>query len=110
MNTKRLDTIRQVKLELKGVKFNTNQFEEKIMENPCQDGYIAYGTKEKDGRIVPNCVPEKAAAVKKEGFPVPSPSGDEDEQGFIGRCMSEISGEYEQSQALAICYSKWKEG
>lgn len=25
--------------------------------NPCQTGYIAYGTKIKDGREVPNCVP-----------------------------------------------------
>ena len=30
---------------------------EKVMENPCQPGYIAYGTKMKDGREVPNCVP-----------------------------------------------------
>lgn len=26
--------------------------------NPCQEGYIAYGTKIKDGREVPNCVPK----------------------------------------------------
>lgn len=25
--------------------------------NPCQTGYVAYGTKIKDGREVPNCVP-----------------------------------------------------
>lgn len=25
--------------------------------NPCQTGYIAYGTKIKDGREVPNCIP-----------------------------------------------------
>ena len=27
------------------------------MENPCWKGYKAYGTKQKDGREVPNCVP-----------------------------------------------------
>jgi hypothetical protein len=27
--------------------------------NPCQDGYIMIGMKDKDGRQVPNCVPEK---------------------------------------------------
>ena len=27
-----------------------------LYENPCQEGYIAYGTKIKDGREVPNCV------------------------------------------------------
>ena len=32
---------------------------EKIMENPCQPGYIAYGTKMKDGREVPNCIPKE---------------------------------------------------
>jgi hypothetical protein len=27
--------------------------------NPCQSGYIMIGFKDKDGRQVPNCVPEK---------------------------------------------------
>jgi hypothetical protein len=44
----------------------------------------------------------------KEGFPIPSPSG-EDEETYISKCVSEISGEYEQDVALAICYSKWNE-
>ena len=30
-----------------------------IEPNPCQSGYIAIGTKVKDGRTVPNCVPEE---------------------------------------------------
>lgn len=33
--------------------------EELITPNPCQSGYIAIGTKIKDGREVPNCVPEE---------------------------------------------------
>jgi hypothetical protein len=34
------------------------QREENLIEpNPCQSGYIAYGTKIKNGREVPNCVP-----------------------------------------------------
>lgn len=80
------------------------------LSNACWPGYEAIGLKEgPDGRMVPNCVPVKEQQSKvKEGFPVPSPSADEDEQKFIGRCMSEISGEYEQEQALAICYSKWE--
>ena len=32
-----------------------------IYDNPCQEGYIAYGTKIKDGREVPNCVPIEAS-------------------------------------------------
>jgi hypothetical protein len=47
--------------------------------------------------------------IKKEGFPIPSPSGSEDEDTFIGRCMKEIGGEYDQEQALAICYKKYEE-
>ena len=102
----RLETIRRIRLNLSDVK--PNKFQEKEMENPCWDGYEPYGTKIDDsGREVPNCVPIKAKKVK-EGFPVPSPSGDEDEQSYIGRCMKEIGGEYEQEQALAICYSKWR--
>ena len=85
-------------------------FAEGEMENPCWDGYEPYGTKIVDGREVPNCVPIKEEQKKvKEGFPVPSPSGDEDENAFISRCMSEISGEYGQEQAAAICYNKWRE-
>jgi len=32
--------------------------EELITPNPCQEGYVAIGTKTKDGREVPNCVPK----------------------------------------------------
>ena len=27
-------------------------------EDPCWDGYVQYGTKEKDGKEIPNCIPE----------------------------------------------------
>lgn len=33
--------------------------EELITPNPCQSGYIAIGTKIKNGREVPNCVPKE---------------------------------------------------
>jgi hypothetical protein len=26
-------------------------------QGPCQDGYVQIGMKDKDGRMVPNCVP-----------------------------------------------------
>jgi hypothetical protein len=79
-----------------------------IEPNPCWEGYEAIGLKP-DGS--PNCVPikDEMGKVKKEGFPIPSPSGDEDEDTFIKRCMSEIGGEYDQDQALAICYKKYEE-
>ena len=30
-------------------------------QGPCQDGYVQIGVKDKDGRVVPNCVPEESA-------------------------------------------------
>ncbi len=35
----------------------TGSTEEMLDENPCQAGYVAYGTKMKNGKKVPNCVP-----------------------------------------------------
>jgi hypothetical protein len=78
-----------------------------IEPNPCWDGYEPIGLKD-DGS--PNCVPikEEQSKVKKEGFPIPSPSSDEDEQKYISRCISEIIGEYDQEgQAYAICKAEW---
>jgi len=100
----KFNIIRRIKLNLSDVK--TIKMEEKEMDNPCWSGYEPYGTKVlEDGREVPNCVPVEAKKVK-QGFPIPSPEGGEDENTFISRCMEEIGGEYDQDQALAICYGK----
>lgn len=32
-------------------------YEEFLPENPCTPGYVAYGLKPKNGRMVPNCIP-----------------------------------------------------
>lgn len=82
--------------------------EEMIEPNPCWEGYEAIGTKIVDGREVPNCVPIKENQ-KKEDFVIPSPESGEDEQKYISRCISDISGEYQTDQAYAICKSKWDE-
>lgn len=79
------------------------------LENACWPGYIAIGTKELNGKTVPNCVPEEKMSIVKEGFPIPSPESGEDEQKYISRCISKIIDEYGQEQAAAICYSKWRE-
>ena len=34
-------------------------FKKKEMTNRCWKGYVAYGTKKKGGRTVPNCVKKK---------------------------------------------------
>ena len=75
-----------------------------ITPNPCWDGYEPIGLKD-DGS--PNCVPVKAS---KESFVIPSPNADEDEQTYISRCISDISGEYDaEGQAYAVCKGKWDE-
>jgi len=104
----RFEMVRRIRLNLSDVK--PNKLQDEGLEGACWEGYEPIGMKEKDGKMVPNCVPIKEEQSKvKEGFPVPSPSGDEDEQSYVSRCMKEIGGEYEQDQALAICYSKWRE-
>lgn len=41
-------------------------------------------------------------------MPLPTPSAGETESDFIGRCMHEVSGEFDsQEQRLAVCYSQW---
>lgn len=34
-------------------------------KDPCWDGYSKEGTKKKNGKEVPNCVPEKKSPKKK---------------------------------------------
>jgi hypothetical protein len=91
------------------LKLKKNNFE--IDSNPCWEGYEPYGTKIVDGREVPNCVPtkEEMSKIVKEGFPIPSPSSDEDEQMYVSRCISSIIDEYGQEQASAICYATWRD-
>ena len=39
--------------------YNSYKGESFLEDNPCQSGYVAYGTKNKGGRQVPNCIPIK---------------------------------------------------
>lgn len=32
---------------------------DKKLDDPCWNGYVQLGTKKKDGKEVPNCVPKK---------------------------------------------------
>ena len=100
------------------IKLKLNNFEIKVpkkmadLEDACWEGYEPIGTKELDGKTVPNCVPikEEQSKIKKEGFPIPSPASDEDEQKYISRCISEIGSEYDaEGQAYAVCKAKWDE-
>jgi hypothetical protein len=46
--------------------------------------------------------------LSKQDFVIPEPSGDEDENTYISKCISEISAEYtEEGQAYAICKAEW---
>jgi len=42
--------------------------EEFLRENPCQPGWVAYGTKIKDGRTVPNCIPDESSKQEFESY------------------------------------------
>lgn len=96
-----------IKLRLDTQKINKPK-ELDIEPNPCWEGYEPIGLKD-DG--TPNCVPikEEQSKIKKEGFPIPSPESDEDEQKYISRCIGDISDEYDNDQAYAICKGKWDE-
>jgi hypothetical protein len=95
-----------IKLRLDTQKINKPK-EMDIEPNPCWENYEPIGLKP-DGS--PNCVPIKEEQrTVKEGFPIPSPSGDETESDYMSRCISEISGEYEHDQSVAICIGKWQE-
>ena len=41
-------------------------------------------------------------------MPIPKPESAEQQDVYVGRCMKEIGSEYEQSQALAICYATYE--
>jgi hypothetical protein len=106
-----LEKIVKIKLDLSKIN-KPKEKQDYIEPNPCgEPGYVAYGTKIKDGVEVPNCIPdpEEMKKIIKDGFPIPSPSSDESESDFMGRCISEISGEYENDQSIAICIGKWQD-
>jgi len=42
-------------------------------------------------------------------MPIPNPRPEENESEFVGRCVSEISNEYDQDQAVAICFNTYRE-
>ena len=42
-------------------------------------------------------------------MPIPKPNITETQKEFMHRCISAISKEYKQDQAIAICYTKWRE-
>lgn len=95
-----------IKLRLNTQKINKPK-ELDIEPNPCWEGYEPIGL-QPDGS--PNCVPIKEEQrIVKEGFPIPSPESDEQQDKYISRCISSIIDEYGQEQASAICYAKWDE-
>ena len=79
--------------------FNDEEF---ITPNPCQEGYEAIGTKIKNGREVPNCVP-----IENQSFVEPNTGEGHDD--YMSRCIGVEIGEGKpQDQAIAICHSKWE--
>lgn len=90
------------------IKLPKKMAEDEGLEGACWEGYEPIGMKEKDGKMVPNCVPIEAKIVK-DGFPIPSPDAGEDEEKYMNRCISSIFDEYDTDQAYAICKGKYDE-
>jgi len=104
--TDRLQMIRNIKIELSGIKKNDFEPLEKGENDPCYEDYVQVGTKMVDGREVPNCVPLEASKTKQK-FVIPEPTGSETQDEYVSRCISSIIDEYGQEQAAAICYGQW---
>jgi len=90
------------------------------LEDACWDGYIAIGTKELDGKTVPNCVPEKEEMAK---IPIeiigdneekileylPDVKSGESEDTYLERCVVVLYPEYVDEQAAySICADKFQ--
>jgi hypothetical protein len=94
-----------IKLKLNNFKIDLPKKLEGDLEGACWPGYEAIGTKELDGKTVPNCVPIKAS---KEKFVIPTPGAGEKEDEYISKCISAIVNEYPaEGQAYAICKGEW---
>lgn len=50
--------------------------DEAAANGPCWDGYVQVGMKEKDGKMVPNCVPADEAAIAATAGSKPAPKKD----------------------------------
>ena len=48
--------------------YNSYKGESFLEDNPCQSGYVAYGTKSKGGRQVPNCIPIENSEMEFETY------------------------------------------
>jgi hypothetical protein len=104
----KLEQIINLKLNNFEIKY-PKKMAEGEMENPCWEGYEPVGMKEKDGIMVPNCVPVKEEQSKQE-FVIPTPDGGETEDEYIGRCIGAIGTEYDvEGQAYAVCKGTWDE-
>jgi hypothetical protein len=81
--------------------------EEFITPNPCQSGYEAIGTKIKDGREVPNCVPIRAskfdAVVDIDGVPLYKTSAEADSEAASMGCSGSHPHEYEGETLYMPC-------
>jgi hypothetical protein len=74
-------------------------FQDEGLEGACWEGWEAIGMKEKDGRMVPNCVPIKNS---KQEFVYPNAGESKDE--YVSRCIEYNMNEGKsKDQAIAIC-------
>jgi len=83
--------------------------EEFITPNPCQSGYEAIGTKIKNGRRVPNCVPIQAkahtfeAVVDINGVPLYRTQAEADTEAAMMGCVGSHTHEYDGETLYMPC-------
>jgi hypothetical protein len=80
------------------------------MEGACWEGYEPVGTKQKDGRTVPNCVPMKNAAGDEEKFATELNVGDRVHAGLATAGGAGVIGRLTKIEdGYAFIESEWKE-
>jgi hypothetical protein len=80
------------------------------MEGACWEGYEPVGTKQKDGRTVPNCVPMKNAAGDEEKFATELKVGDRVHAGLATAGGAGVIGRLTKIEdGYAFIESEWKE-
>lgn len=85
---------------LSSIKGNENM----ELEDACWEGYEPIGMKEKDGKMVPNCVPIEQS---RQEFVKPNPGEAKDE--YISRCIGYVINEgATPEQAAGKCYGMWE--
>jgi hypothetical protein len=86
----------------------TTEIDQASISNPAIQKFLNTYSDFEANRLL-QLLSELRRLVKLEEVALVYPSASETESEFIGRCMSEIEGEFpDQDQRLAVCYTYWE--